>query len=87
MSQSPLITVSNGLLTPEHFAEIGPALWVLLVFIDWQTSPDGKVLGGKPIKVSEIAERLGCSTKSVPALPSAPSAVSRSAAHPVRPRG
>ncbi|MDX5475052.1 MAG: DnaD domain protein [Bacillaceae bacterium] len=61
-----------GLLSKEHREKIGPALWEFLWFISKTTrdvSEDdetwGIVLGGKPIKQSEIAEEMGVSESTV----------------------
>lgn len=56
---APLITVSTGLLSPQHAKAIGPALWEFLALIDRQTTEDGTVNGGKPITVGEISARTG----------------------------
>ncbi|MGY3716758.1 DnaD domain protein [Sutcliffiella cohnii] len=61
-----------GLLSKEHRERIGPALWEFLWFIS-KTTRDvaeddetwGIVLGGKPIKQSEIAEEMGVSESTV----------------------
>lgn len=66
MSRGPLmITISNGLLTRKHVAAIGPAWAEFLCLIDWQTDDSGLVKGGKPIKIDEIAQRLGRSSRTV----------------------
>ena len=59
MSGPILIGVSSGLADPKHVAAIGPAIWEFLAFLDWQTSPDGRLLGGKPISAEQIADRTG----------------------------
>lgn len=52
------ITVSNGLLTPDHKNRMGSAVWEFMWLIDKITRIDSKgygwVLGGKPIKLSEV---------------------------------
>lgn len=52
------ITVSNGILTPEHKQRMGSAVWEFMWCIDKITKVDDKgmgyVLGGKPIKLHEI---------------------------------
>lgn len=52
------ITVSNGLLTPEHKRRMGSAVWEFMWCLDKVTQIDskgkGKVLGGKPVKLNEI---------------------------------
>lgn len=62
----------SGLLTPEHRENIGPALWEFLWCISKTTKEragDGEkygiVLGGKPIKYSDIASDLGVSAVTV----------------------
>lgn len=60
------IPVSTGLLSPKHFKNIGPAIWVFVILIDMVTEEFveegerwGKVLGGRPVPVAEkIASRL-----------------------------
>lgn len=52
------ITVSNGLLSPDHKKRMGSAVWEFMWCIDKITRIDNKgfglVLGGKPITLSEI---------------------------------
>lgn len=52
------ITISNGLLTPEHKERMGIAVWEFMWCIDKVTKIDdegkGWVLGGKPIKLRDI---------------------------------
>lgn len=52
------ITVSNGLLTPQHRERMGTAVWEFMWCLDKVTRVDsqgmGWVLGGKPVKLSEI---------------------------------
>ena len=43
-----------GLITPEHRERMDSAVWEYLWCLDHQTGEDGLVLGGKPIKISEI---------------------------------
>lgn len=64
--------VHIGLLSPEHKEHIGSALWEFLWMIARTTKEkqdDGEtwgiVLGGKPIKLTEIAEELGSSEHTV----------------------
>jgi DNA-binding Lrp family transcriptional regulator len=56
------ITISNGLLQDEHRKKIGSAVWEFMWCIDKVTriDEDGKgwVLGGKPIKLKEIADAM-----------------------------
>jgi DnaD/phage-associated family protein len=62
----------TGLLSAKHKVNIGPALWEFLWLISKTTKEIeengetlGIVLGGKPIKVSEISEELGSSERTV----------------------
>ncbi len=52
------ITISNGLLEGDHQKKMGSAVWQFMWCLDKLTSVDeegiGKVLGGKPIRLSEI---------------------------------
>lgn len=65
--------VHVGLLSPEHKDHIGTALWEFLWLIARTTKESqdedgetwGIVLGGKPIKLSEISEELGSSEHTV----------------------
>lgn len=58
------ITISNGLLESGHRKRIGPAVWEFLWCIDKITRIDengiGYVLGGKPVKLEEIAQEGVC---------------------------
>jgi len=60
---SYFITISNGLLTREHREKMGSSVWEFMWILDKMTSCDengvGKVLGGKPIKASEIMKDIG----------------------------
>ncbi len=61
-----LIPISNGLLCSEHRKRIGIAIWEFAWLIDRTTKEEdgvGIVLGGKPIKYSEIASDLGISKR------------------------
>ena len=65
-----LITVSNGLLDPEHVSRVGPAVWTYLCLIDWQTQPDGTVLDrmkshGRGVRIQDIANRLGLPVRTI----------------------
>ena len=60
---SPMITISAGLLDPKHIGVMGPALAEFLCLIDWQTDASGLVKGGAPIKIDDIAQRLGRSRR------------------------
>lgn len=56
------ITVSNGLLKNGHRKRMGASVWEFMWLIDHITAIDekgtGKVLGGRPIKLDEIADDL-----------------------------
>lgn len=72
MSGSFYFPTYIGLLTKEHRENIGPALWEFLWLISKTTkeiTEDGEtigiILGGKPVKISEIAEELGSSERTV----------------------
>ena len=65
-SQRPTgFRISSGLLHQKHIESIGPALPELLCLIDWQTARSGRVRGGAPVRINEIAERLGRSRRTV----------------------
>lgn len=57
------ITVSNGLLKDGHRKRMGEAVWEFMWCIDRVTRIDefgkGWVLGGKPIKLRELAQDMG----------------------------
>lgn len=61
------ISVSNGLISKEHRDRIGSAIWEFMWCLDKVTKIDQKgigwVLGGKPIKLSEVG--LGVSEDTV----------------------
>ncbi|MFE4524714.1 DnaD domain protein [Cytobacillus firmus] len=72
MTDSFFFPTYSGLLTPQHKENIGPALWEFLWLISKTTKEiqeDGEtlgiVLGGRPIKLSEIAGELGSSVRTV----------------------
>ena len=52
------ITISNGLLTPEHWEKMGACVWQYMWCIDKVTKIDdegmGWVLGGKPINLDDL---------------------------------
>jgi len=55
------IPVSNGIIESRHRKNIGSAIWLFLLLIDWTTDEQngvGRVRGGKPIKVKELMEPL-----------------------------
>lgn len=64
--------IHSGLLSPEHREQIGAAIWEFIWFIskttkEFQEGDErlGIVLGGKPIKYSEIADDLGLGESTV----------------------
>lgn len=70
LSDSFYFPVFTGILTKEHKENIGPALWEFLWLVARTTkevNEDGEtigiVLGGKPVKISEVAEDLGGSER------------------------
>jgi hypothetical protein len=73
VSETYSIPVSNGILTPTHRRQMGPAIWVFLWMIDRTTkeipgqdgSLEGMVLGGQQIRASVVAKDLDLSTRAV----------------------
>jgi len=73
MPEAFYFPVHAGLLSPQHKENIGNALWEFLWMISKTTKEMkddegetwGIVLGGKPIKMSEIAEEIGSSERTV----------------------
>jgi DNA-binding transcriptional ArsR family regulator len=62
------IPLWNGLLEQKHFQKIGAALWVYVWLLDRITAEadgEGTLLGGRPIKASEIADTYGMDERSV----------------------
>jgi len=62
----------SGLLEPKHYKQIGSAIWLFLWCISSTTKEEeregvtwGIVLGGKPVKSEEIAEKFGVNEKTV----------------------
>lgn len=59
------IEIKNHLLEPKHVENMGTAVWLYMYLIDKITSVNedgvGKVLGGKPLKYSEVKDELGIS--------------------------
>jgi DNA-binding transcriptional ArsR family regulator len=57
------ISVSNGLLKDGHRQRMGESVWEFMWLLDHMTRIDGNgygwVLGGKPIKLAELATDLG----------------------------
>ena len=64
-AKSPMFRVSSGLITKKHREAMDSAIWEFLTLIDWQTNRSGFVRGGKPIKIDEIAQRLGRNRRTV----------------------
>ena len=62
------IQVKNDLLDPKHFHAMGESIWLFLWCLDHMTSISesgiGKVLGGKPIKFSDLKDELDVSERS-----------------------
>lgn len=72
MSKGRFFPTHDGLISPDHREKIGSALWEFLWMISRTTkeiTEDGEiigvVLGGKPVKVSEIVEEAGGSERTV----------------------
>lgn len=72
MPESFFFPVYSGLISPEHRESIGPALWEFLWLISKTTKEIveedetwGIVLGGRPIKRTEIVTDIGGSDSSV----------------------
>ncbi|MNW37034.1 MarR family protein [compost metagenome] len=64
--------IYSGLLEPEHYKKIGTAIWLFLWCVSSTTAEReeegtvwGIVLGNKPMKLSEIADRFGVNDKTV----------------------
>lgn len=64
--------IYSGLLEPQHYKQIGSALWLFAWCISSTTAEIeddgviwGVVLGGKPMKLSEIGEKFGVNDKTV----------------------
>lgn len=64
--------IYSGILEPEHYKKIGSAIWLFLWCISSTTTEQEKegtvwgiVLGGKPMKLSEISHRFGVNDKTV----------------------
>lgn len=62
----------SGLLEPEHYKKIGSAIWLFLWCVSSTTSEKEKdgivwgiVLGNKPMKLSDMAEKFGVNDKTV----------------------
>jgi len=58
-------SVSSGLLTREHLRIIRDSLALFLWCVDKQTGPHGLVLGGKPVTLAQIAERIPYSVRHI----------------------
>ncbi len=73
MPEAFYFPVHTGLFSPRHKENIGNALWEFLWMIakttkevkDDEGETWGIVLGGKPIKLSEIAEDIGTSERTI----------------------
>jgi DnaD/phage-associated family protein len=72
MPESFYFPVYSGLLTAQHREKIGPAIWEFLWLISKVTKEVqeegetwGIVLGGRPVKLAEIAGELGGSERTV----------------------
>lgn len=72
MSKKTTIPVSTGLFTPEHYKNIGPAIWTFEILIDMVTNEYvedgerwGKVLGGAPVPADKIADRIGAHPETI----------------------
>ncbi|MFC4387500.1 conserved phage C-terminal domain-containing protein [Gracilibacillus marinus] len=72
MSDSFFFPVFSGILTPYHIERIGPALWEFLWLVSKTTKEVtennetiGIVLGGKPVKLKDVANELGRSERTV----------------------
>jgi hypothetical protein len=73
MRETYSIPISNGILTPKHCEDIGPAIWVFLWMIDHTTKEvlgedgqlEGLVLGGSQVRAAVIATDLGLSVRVV----------------------
>jgi DNA-binding Lrp family transcriptional regulator len=72
MPESFYFPVYSGLLTAQHREKIGPAIWEFLWFVSKVTREVqeegetwGIVLGGRPVKLAEIAAELGGSERTV----------------------
>lgn len=62
----------SGLLEPEHYQRIGPAIWLFLWCVSSTTAEKeidgtvwGIVLGNKPMKLPEISQKFGVNVKTV----------------------
>jgi DNA-binding Lrp family transcriptional regulator len=72
MPESFYFPVYSGLLTAQHREKIGPAIWEFLWLVSKVTKEEqvedetwGIVLGGRPVKLAEIAAELGGSERTV----------------------
>ena len=63
--QRPFIQVTRGLLDAKHVEAIGPAVWVFLWCLRYQSSNDGSVLGDAVIPLTRIGADLGLAPRSV----------------------
>ena len=53
------IGLRKGLLDPQHVRAMGPAVWLYMLYVDWQTDELGWVFSGAPIVWKRIEFRLG----------------------------
>lgn len=53
------IHVWSGLIEAKHVKAMGSAVWEYLWCLDRQTTPEGLVLGGKPVQLRDIGKVLG----------------------------
>ena len=72
MAESYPFPTYSGLLEPKHYKRIGSAIWLFLWCISSTTKEVerdgvtwGIVLGNKPVKITELAERFGVSEKTI----------------------
>lgn len=66
-----MVPFSTGGIRPPHVKQIGPAYPLFLLLEDMVTTgegADGFVHGGKPIKDSQLASKLGLHAKTVSRL-------------------
>ena len=65
-----MVPVSNGIVDPKHYRSMRESIWMFYYLLDKQTrgvdsDGNGKVLGGKPIRDSDIAAAFGVSIRTV----------------------
>ena len=69
-SQPHMVPVSNGIVDSKHYLAMRESIWMFYYLLDKQTrgvdnDGNGKVLGGKPIRDSEIAGAYGVSERTI----------------------